>query len=401
MKIEVKVPVIGESVTQAQIAAWLVSGGSFVEKNSEIAEIESDKATLAISAPESGIINILIGEGETVIIGQVIALIDMEKSAEPTAIKSEVENSNDFSKSITKTEEKIRISPLAKNLITQNHLSLSEIAGKNPDVRIRRKNVEDFLKKSDIPEKTAIKDKPGTERKKMSALRIKLAERLISVRQNTAMLTTFNEVNMGSILKIKEKHGDSFKSKFGFSLGFVSFFAKACATAIKDFPVINAKIDNDDIVYHHYVDINIAVSSPKGLITPVIKDIDSLSVPEIEKQIKELGLKASKNRIALDDLSIGTFTVTNGGVFGSLMSTPMINPPQSAILGMHKVADRPVVIDGNIVIQPMMYIALSYDHRLIDGKESVGFVIKVKELLETPLESGLVKDSDFDKLINL
>jgi 2-oxoglutarate dehydrogenase E2 component (dihydrolipoamide succinyltransferase) len=411
MKIEIIVPSAGESITQVQIAAWLTENGQFVEKNTEIAEIESDKATLAISAPESGILNIIVKEGETVNIGQVIGNIetDAEKpqNQEEVVVKTAVNETIPEDKSIpsekttdAEASQKLRVTPLAKNIITQNNLNTSEISKSITTDRISRKNVLDYLSSAQNKEETAPpKDKPGVIRTKMSPLRQKLAERLVSVRLNTAMLTTFNEVNMKEVLQIKSAYSDKFKQKFGFSLGLVSFFAKASAMAIKDFPAINSMIDNGDILSHDFVDINIAVSSPKGLITPIVRNVQDMTVPQIEQIIKEYGKKASINRISMDDLAIGTFTVTNGGVFGSMMSTPIINPPQSAILGMHKVSDRAMVVNGGIEILPMMYIALSYDHRLIDGKEAVGFVVKLKEILENPYTSGLTYNKEFDDFL--
>jgi 2-oxoglutarate dehydrogenase E2 component (dihydrolipoamide succinyltransferase) len=398
MTIEIKVPSPGESITQVQIASWLVANGQYVERNAEIAEIESDKATLAISAPESGILTIVCQEGDTVNVGQVIGSIEAGAAKPQTesapVVKTEV---NTPAPIVAEPAKKVHISPLAKNIIAEKHLDSAEISKKFNASRILRKNVLDFLAGNDAQNQTT--DRPGVIRTKMSPLRQKLAERLVSVRQNTAMLTTFNEVNMKEIMQIKGKYNEAFKQKFGFSLGLVSFFAKACAMAMKDFPVINAMIDGTDIVQHEFVDINIAVSSPKGLLTPIVRGVHEMKVPQIEIHIKELGAKAAKNRITMDDLSIGTFTITNGGVFGSMMSTPIINPPQSAILGMHKISDRAMVVKGAIEILPMMFIALSYDHRLIDGKESVGFVVKVKEYLENPLTSGLTSLKEFDDLL--
>lgn len=398
MTIEIKVPSPGESITQVQIASWLVASGQYVERNAEIAEIESDKATLAISAPESGILTIVCPEGDTVNVGQVIGSIEAGAS-KPQTESAPVVNTGVSTPApvITEPAKKVHISPLAQSIINEKNLNSEEISKKFNAGRILRKNVLDFLAGNDAQNQPT--ERPGMIRTKMSPLRQKLAERLVSVRQNTAMLTTFNEVNMKEIMQIKGKYNEAFKQKFGFSLGLVSFFAKACAMAMKDFPVINAMIDGTDIVRHEFVDINIAVSSPKGLLTPIVRSVHEMKVPQIELHIKELGAKAAKNRITMDDLSIGTFTITNGGVFGSMMSTPIINPPQSAILGMHKISDRAMVVNGAVVILPMMFIALSYDHRLIDGKESVGFVVKVKEYLENPLTTGLTSLKEFDDLL--
>ena len=399
MKIEINVPIIGESVTQAQIASWLVADGAVVEKNAEIAEIESDKATVAVYAPESGKLSVLFSEGATVNIGQTIGNIETEGySANATPSGSELKSETVVIPVLEKN--KVAVSPLAKQMMAEKGIHLAEVQQKSGSERISRNTVLEFISAKDNQNVKKTIDRPGVTRQKMSPLRQKLAERLVSVRLNTAMLTTFNEVNMSGCMALKTQYGEAIKTKHGFSLGFVSFFAKACAMAIKDFPVINAMIEGDDILFHDFVDINIAVSSPKGLLTPVVKNIHEMSVPEIEKKIKEFGQKASINRIGLDDLTLGTFTITNGGVFGSLMSTPIINPPQSAILGMHKISDRAMVVNGKIEILPMMFVALSYDHRLIDGKESVSFLVKVKELLENPIASGLTSTEDFERFLS-
>jgi len=400
MTIEIKVPSPGESITQVQIASWLIADGQYVDKNTEIAEIESDKATLAISAPESGILTIVCKEGETVNVGQIIASIEVtadkpvstETPAEKTVVPEPVQTP-----AAVEPAKKVVVSPLAKNIIAENNLDAAAISKKFNAGRILKKNVLEFLAGNLSSSQPT--DRPGVIRTKMSPLRQKLAERLVSVRLHTAMLTTFNEVNMKEIMQIKTKYSDAFKQKFGYSLGLVSFFAKASAMAMKDFPAINAMIEESDIVTHEFVDINIAVSSPKGLLTPLVRGVHEMTVPQIEMAIKDMGSKAAKNRISMDDLAIGTFTVTNGGVFGSMMSTPIINPPQSAILGMHKISDRAMVVNGAIEILPMMFIALSYDHRLIDGKEAVGFVVKVKELLENPLTTGLTSIKEFDDFL--
>ena len=396
MILEIKVPSPGESITQVQIASWLVGDGDFVEKNTEIAEIESDKATLAISAPESGVISITNKEGDTVVVGQVIATLNSD-SERPLGVETAPKV-----QTITPIEtaaKSLPISPLAKKIITENQVDVAALSDTFQGTRISTKEVVSFLSKKD--EKQAVKhDREGVTRIKMSPLRQKLAERLVAVKLNTAMLTTFNEVNMKEILNLKAKYNEAFKLKYGYSLSFVSFFAKAAAIAMSEFPVVNAMIDGDEIVYHEFVDINIAVSSPKGLITPLIRDVHTKSVPELELTIKEMGAKAAKNRIALDDLALGTFTITNGGVFGSMMSTPIINPPQSAILGMHNILQRPMAVNGLVEILPMMYIALSYDHRLIDGRESVGFIVRLIKLLEQPIESGLTTYADFDTFLS-
>ncbi|MEI6124348.1 MAG: 2-oxoglutarate dehydrogenase complex dihydrolipoyllysine-residue succinyltransferase [Bacteroidota bacterium] len=396
MTIEIKVPNPGESITQVQIASWLVKNGDYIEKNTEIAEIESDKATLAISAPESGIITFKSNQGDTVAVGQVIATMDStSEKPKQTNLPQETRQETDNPIQV----DNIRISPLAKHIIVEHNLDTATLANKFQAKRIGKHDVEEFLSERTV-EKPLKLSQEGTTRVKMSPLRQKLAERLVAVKRNTAMLTTFNEVDMTEVMAFKQKFNAAFKSKTGYSLGFVSFFAKASAMAMNDFPVVNAMIDADDIVYHEFVHINIAVSTPKGLITPVIRNIHALSVPEIEIRIKELGAKAAKNRVSVDDLQAGTFTITNGGVFGSMMSTPLLNPPQAAILGMHTILQRPMAIDGKVVILPMMYIALSYDHRLIDGRESVGFVMQVKKLLEHPIENGLTNYEEFEAFLS-
>jgi len=395
MIIEIKVPSPGESITQVQIASWLVKNGTYVEKNTEIAEIESDKATLAISASESGTITFAATQGDTVAVGQTIATIDSD-----TAKPQNTEPAPEIQQA-PQTETPaipVHISPLAKKILNENQIDPSALVNTTQTGRIGKQQVLNYLsgEKETVPAPTSA---PGTTRVKMSPLRQKLAERLVAVKLNTAMLTTFNEVDMSQILKFKTKYNEEFKTKFGYSLGFVSFFAKAAAMAMREFPVINAMIDNDDIVYHQFADINIAVSSPKGLITPLIRNVQNMSVPEIETHIKDLGAKAAKNRISVDELAMGSFTITNGGVFGSMMSTPIINPPQSAILGMHNILQRPMAVNGEVVILPMMYIALSYDHRLVDGRESVGFIMNVKKLLEQPVENGLTNNDEFDNFL--
>ena len=398
MIIEIKIPSPGESISEVQIASWLVKNGDYVEKNAEVAEIESDKATFAISAPESGAITISVAEGNTVAVGAVVATIN--SLAIPPKKKTAPESYENFKPDVSKKSDKIHITPVAKNILHETKIAEEEITNKTSQHFINKKTVIDFLSQNDKnkPERKT-EDKPSTSRIKMSPLRLKLSQRLVAVKQQTAMLTTFNEVNMAAIYTFKNKYSEVFKQKFGYSLGFVSFFAKAAAMAIKEFPLINAAIDRDEIVFHDFVDINIAVSSPKGLITPVIRNVELMDVPHIEKQVKDLGAKASKNRISLEDLTNGTFTISNGGTFGSLMSTPIINPPQSAILGLHKISERAMVVKGKIEILPMMYIALSYDHRLIDGKESVGFVMKIKELIENPVVCGLASENEFDEFI--
>jgi 2-oxoglutarate dehydrogenase E2 component (dihydrolipoamide succinyltransferase) len=403
--IEIKVPSPGESIAEVQLANWLVSDGDFVERDQEIAEIDSDKATLSISATEDGKIKLLAAEGDTIDVGSVVATVDTSVKGEAKKQKPEsapenpekteeekekpAETEGEPEKDILQTE--LNISPLAKKLMQEKNIPEAEFVEFLKGLRFGKKDVELFLSKKD--DRKALTGKPAasfwggtrdTERKKMSMLRKKLAERLVSVKNETAMLTTFNEVNMTPIMDIRKKYKEAFKEKYGVSLGFMSFFTKAVTEALQHFPQVNAMIDGDEIVYYEYADIGIAVSSPKGLMVPVVRNAEKMSLAEIEANIKELAGKARNNRITVDEMMGGTFTITNGGVFGSMLSTPIINPPQSAILGMHNIVERPIAVNGKVEIHPIMYVALSYDHRIIDGSESVGFLVKVKEMLENP-----------------
>ena len=383
--IEIKVPSPGESITQVQIARWLVEDGEAVDKDQEIVEIDSDKATFPVAAPESGKITITIPEGETVDVGAVIATIAVgsgqlavgrNKSAtshEAPATSSPVRNSD------------LNATPLAKKIIAEKKINPVSIAAAYPGRRITRKEIESFMKNRKEEKGQFVFSGDRTqERKKLSTLRLKLAERLVSVRNETAMLTTFNEINMSKVLDIKARYGDAFKEKYGVGIGLMSFFTKAVTLALQDFPQVNSMIDGEELVTPNYVDMGIAVSAPKGLVVPVIRNTETLSLAEIEIKIKEMAIKARDSRITIDDMKGGSFTISNGGVYGSLMSPPILKPPQSAILGMHKIMDRPIAIEGKVEIHPMMYVALSYDHRVIDGRESVSFLVRVRELIEEP-----------------
>lgn len=393
--IEIKVPSPGESITEVVIARLLKKEGEFVEKDEEIAEVDSDKATLTINATESGAIKILVKEGDTVKVGQAVFTIDTAVKGESKP-KEKVEKSEAVvSKTETvKTETPVKAettyasgtpSPAAKKLMDENKIPTTKLNGTGKDGRITKGDVLNLLSKGfDTNTSSTSSGSRDTERQKMSALRKKLAQRLVAVKNETAMLTTFNEVDMSAIYSLRAKYKDKFKEVHGANLGFMSFFTKAVTEALNHFPAVNAMIDGEEIVYHKYADIGIAVSAPKGLVVPVLRNAEQMSLAQIETEIKNLAVKARDNKITLEDMSGGTFTITNGGVFGSMMSTPIINPPQSAILGMHNVVERPVAINGQVVIRPMMYVALSYDHRIIDGRESVGFLVKVKEMLENP-----------------
>ncbi|MBN2175037.1 MAG: 2-oxoglutarate dehydrogenase complex dihydrolipoyllysine-residue succinyltransferase [Bacteroidales bacterium] len=443
--IEIKVPSPGESITEVQIANWLVSDGDFVEKDQEIVEIDSDKATLSISAEEDGKINIQVREGETVEVGAVIAKIDTsvkgeakkpetgekkqetsekkqvketpeEKKAEPEEKKQEPgekkqepgEKKQDPGEKKQVGEQSdagLNISPLAKKLMQENNVSETDFVNFLKSYRIGKKDVEFYLSNKETTSSASATSTWGgtrdSERKKMSTLRLKVSERLVAVKNETAMLTTFNEVNMTPIFEIRKKYKDIFKEKFGVSLGFMSFFTKAVTEALNIVPGVNAQLDGNEIVYHNYADIGIAVSSPKGLMVPVLRNAEQMSFAEIELNIKELANKARTNKITIDEMTGGTFTITNGGVFGSMLSTPIINPPQGAILGMHNIVDRPIAVNGKVEIHPIMYVALSYDHRIIDGRESVTFLLNVKEMLENPTKMLFGEKEPVEGLLGL
>jgi 2-oxoglutarate dehydrogenase E2 component (dihydrolipoamide succinyltransferase) len=371
MIIEIKIPSPGESISEVEIGSWLVEDGAIVEKGEEIAEVESEKATLTLIAGESGELHVIAKEGETIPVGSVACTINTDKAISPAKPKE----------SIKKEESpKQKITPVAKSVMKAEGLSIDEVM--KGAKRITRKDVEKVVS-SYKPED---KEKPGRkeERRKMSSFRKKLGDRLVAAKNKTAMLTTFNEADMSKLIKLRTKYQQQFIEKHGFKVGFMSFFTKAVSIALEIHPSINSMIDGDEIIVPHYYDISIAVQTPKGLMVPVIRSAETKSIPELESNIKELAEKARNKQLTIDEMSGGTFTITNGGVFGSLLSTPIINPPQSSILGMHTIQERPVAINGEVVIRPMMYLALSYDHRLIDGKDSVAFLLKVKELIENP-----------------
>lgn len=400
MIIDIKAPTPGESITEVQIANWLVKNGDYVAKDTEIAEIDSDKATLTVNAEVAGSVTILIEEGETVSIGTVIAQIDSEAKAPEVIVASVPQIKPEVvmpvpteSKTVTpqvSSEADVKITPLARKIMEEKHLTGREVLEQLGHSRITRQDVLNASSGQTVTstafQPAASENSREVERKKMSTLRIKLAQRLVSVKNETAMLTTFNEVNMSQILSLKKQYSEKFKEKFGVGIGFMSFFTKAITIALTKFPQVNAIIDGEELIFHKYADIGIAVSGPKGLVVPVIRNAESLSLAQIELRIKELAGKARENKITLDEMTGGTFTITNGGVFGSMMSTPILNPPQSAILGMHNIIERPIAVNGQVVITPMMYLALSYDHRVIDGRESVSFLLTVKEILENPVK---------------
>lgn len=406
MIVEIKVPTPGESINEVEIASWNVKDGDIVTKNQELAEIESDKASLSIVATESGKIKIIIPVGNGVNVNSVACTIDTAFASEVTEIKvvtptekpkAEVVEVSRKEENATVSDElkNVKISPVAKAIMDDNKLSVEDII--NGLKRISKEEVEAVVGASKVVIKKETQPR-AESRQKMTSLRKKLSARLVAVKNETAMLTTFNEVDVTKIKEIRAKYGSEFEKKFGTKLGFMSFFIKASAVALTQFPVVNSMIDGEEIVTPNYVDIAVAVSTPKGLMVPVIRDVANLSLGQIEIELKNLAIKARDGKLSLAEMTGGTFTVTNGGVFGSMLSTPIINPPQSAILGMHNIVDRAVVVDGKIVVRPIMYLALSYDHRIIDGKDSVGSLVRIKELLENPIKL-LLEGKDPDKLL--
>jgi 2-oxoglutarate dehydrogenase E2 component (dihydrolipoamide succinyltransferase) len=392
MLLEMRVPSPGESISEVEIAEWLVEDGDYVEKDQSIAEIDSDKATLELPAEESGTIKIVVGDGETVAVGDIVCIIDTSAKGEVN-VKTTKEEVSETPKSAVKLATDLGVSkatPLASAMISEHDISAKELKGTGEAGKITKSDVLGAIQGSST-------DGPrGTSRKKMSSLRRKIASRLVTVKNETAMLTTFNEVDMTAIFEIRKEYKEQFKDKYGVGLGFMSFFTKAVTTALMEFKDVNAMIDGKEIVHHNYADIGIAVSAPKGLMVPVLRNAELMNFQEVESEIKRLAIKARDGKITINEMLGGTFTITNGGVFGSMLSTPIINPPQSAILGMHNIVERPMAVNGEVKIRPIMYVAISYDHRVIDGKESVGFLCRIKECLENPtthLLNGDVKNA--------
>ena len=395
MVLEMKIPSPGESITEVELATWLVENGEYVERDQPIAEIESDKATLELPAEESGAITLLVEEGETVEVGHVVCKIDTsvkgeaKKSGSVDGSESERASESAVKEDVKGAEPKVEVAanatPLAKEMMAKNEIAPSKVNGTGSQGRITKSDVVAYMTAGVSGESTQGWGGSRESRtEKMSNLRKKISERLVGVKNETAMLTTFNEVDMKPIMDLRKQYKEKFKETHGVGLGFMSFFTKAVTEALRLFPAVNAMIDGKEIIYHDYADIGIAVSSPKGLMVPVIRNAERMGLHEIEAEIKNLAVKARNGKITIDEMTGGTFTITNGGVFGSMLSTPIINPPQSAILGMHNIVERPVAVDGKVEIRPVMYVALSYDHRIIDGRESVGFLYKIKEMLEDP-----------------
>ena len=392
-----KVPSPGESISEVEIAEWLVKDGDFVEKDQTIAEVDSDKATLDLPAEESGIITLKAEEGDAVAVGQVVCLIDTDAKAPQAKKEKEQEKPIKIIKPVeesskSKLENSFASgtpSPAASKILSEKNIPIGSVSGSGRGGRITKDDALKALPKVDL--KAIVKDR-NIESKKLSMLRRKVAQRLVAVKNQTAMLTTFNEVNMTPIFELRKKYKEQFKEKHGVGLGFMSFFTKATVQALQEFPDVNSMIDGDQQIKYDFFDISIAVSGPKGLMVPVVRDAQELSFSGVEKEIKRLAIRARDGEITVDEMTGGTFTITNGGVFGSMLSTPIINPPQSAILGMHNIVERPIAVNGKVEIHPIMYLALSYDHRIIDGKESVGFLVKIKEALENPI-SELMNDN--------
>ncbi|WP_034893556.1 2-oxoglutarate dehydrogenase complex dihydrolipoyllysine-residue succinyltransferase [Gillisia sp. Hel_I_29] len=423
MALEMKVPSPGESITEVEIAQWLVEDGDYVEKDQAIAEVDSDKATLELPAEASGIITLKAEEGDAVAVGAVVCLIDtdapkpgggdkkespeseLKEQKEETSTKEDSDKADALkqtpSKPSTPSQKQDKTyatgtpSPAAKKILDEKGMDCKSVKGTGRDGRITKDDAVQAKHSMGTPGA----GKRGEERKKMSMLRRKVAERLVSAKNETAMLTTFNEVDMSAIFSLRKQYKDEFKDKHGVGLGFMSFFTLAVVRALELYPDVNSMIDGDYQIKYDYKDISIAVSGPKGLMVPVMRNVENMGFRAVEEDVKRLALRARDGNITVDEMTGGTFTITNGGVFGSMLSTPIINPPQSAILGMHNIVERPVAIDGHVEIRPIMYVALSYDHRIIDGKESVGFLVAIKEALENPEE--LLMDNDVKRTLEL
>jgi len=396
---EMVVPSVGESITEVTISSWLKEDGDFVELDEVIAEVESDKATFELPAEANGLLSIVAQEGDTLEIGALICKIE-EMEGKPASSGDSKKESSSASASTSKEDKETyatgHASPAAAKILKEKGLDPKDIKGTGVDGRITKEDAEKASKSDKKEEKAQTQASteeqapaaaPGSRnerREKMTSLRRTISKRLVSVKNETAMLTTFNEVNMKPVMDLRKKYKEQFKEKHGVGLGFMSFFTKACCQALQEWPAVNAAIDENEMVYHDYCDVSIAVSSPKGLVVPVIRNAEQLDFKGIESEVIRLATKAREGKLSIEEMSGGTFTITNGGIFGSMLSTPIINAPQSAILGMHNIVERPVVENGEVVVRPVMYVALSYDHRIIDGRESVSFLVRVKELLEDP-----------------
>ncbi len=388
MAVEIKVPTVGESISEVTLVKWLKADGAYAQRDEIIAELESEKATFEINAEQAGAVKHIAKEGDTLQIGDIVCSIDTDaeapaatEAAAPAAAEKKAEPVAQPAASTSSTD--VNATPVAKAIIEDKKVDTKQIQASGSNGKILKQDVLDLLEHPGTKPGTAMfsREERG---EKMSNLRKTISRRLVEAKNTTAMLTTFNEVDMGPIMEIRKQYKDKFKEKHGVGLGFMSFFTKACCYALQQFPSVNAYLDGEQILYHDFCDISIAVSAPKGLVVPVIRNAESLSMAGVEAAVVELATKAKNNKLTIEEMTGGTFTITNGGIFGSMMSTPIINIPQSAILGMHNIVERPMAVNGQVVIKPMMYVALSYDHRIIDGRESVGFLVTVKNLLENP-----------------
>jgi 2-oxoglutarate dehydrogenase E2 component (dihydrolipoamide succinyltransferase) len=396
MAIEIKVPTVGESISEVTLVKWHKKDGEWANRDEVIAELESEKATFELNAEQAGAIKIIAHEGDTLNIGDVVCSIDTEAAkpegaveekpavaAEVTKTTDDIPQTTDNKPQTTNDKPDVKATPVAAAIIADKKVDVKAVTASGSNGKIVKQDVMDALNNPGRKPGTVLFERNEREQK-MSNLRKTISRRLVEAKNTTAMLTTFNEVDMGPVMNIRKKYKDTFKEKHGVNLGFMSFFTKACTYALMEWPSVNAYIDGENIIYHDYCDISIAVSAPKGLVVPVIRNAESLSMAGIEAAVVDLATKAKDNKLTIEEMTGGTFTITNGGIFGSMMSTPIINIPQSAILGMHNILERPMAVNGQVVIKPMMYVALSYDHRIIDGRESVGFLVRVKELLENP-----------------
>ncbi len=408
MILEMKVPSPGESITEVEIAEWLVQDGDYVEKDQAIAEVDSDKATLELPAEASGVITLKAEEGDAVAVGQVVCLIDTSAAKPdgdaPAQDQKDEPVKEDKKEDVSNVPEKSQepetyatgtASPAAKKILAEKGISASDVKGTGKDGRVTKEDAINAVPSMGTPTGGG----RNSHRTKLSMLRRKVAERLVAAKNETAMLTTFNEVDMSAIFELRNQYKEEFKSKHGVGLGFMSFFTLAVVRALQEYPAVNSMIDGKDMITYDFYDISIAVSGPKGLMVPVIRNAENLSFRGVEAEVKRLATRARDGQITVDEMTGGTFTISNGGVFGSMLSTPIINPPQSGILGMHNIVERPVAVNGNVEIRPIMYVALSYDHRIIDGRESVGFVVAVKEALENPVE--LLMNNDIKRALEL
>ena len=399
MVLEMQIPSPGESISEVEIAEWLVADGEYVEKDQIIAEIDSDKATLELPAEQSGVITLKADEGDVVQVGQVVCHIDTSAEGSPKQTSTTkpveiVEDKKEVSQPVVDTKSDV-LSPAARKIADEKNINVNEIKGTGKGGRITKQDV--LLGKPAMGNVT--NSNRAENRSKLSMLRRKVAERLVSVKNETAMLTTFNEVDMSAIFELRKKYKEKFKEKHGVNLGFMSFFTLASVRALQEFPAVNSMIDGSEMISYNYCDISIAVSGPKGLMVPVIRSAEELKFKGVELEVKRLAERARDGQITVDEMTGGTFTISNGGVFGSMLSTPIINPPQSAILGMHNIVERPIAVNGKVEIRPVMYLALSYDHRIIDGRESVGFLVYIKEALENPTE--ILMNNKIEKALEL